>query len=173
MKLFLCVVVGVMLAASAAFAVDKGTIETGGSLDLHLKPSPYVFNADMYLLYYMNNMLGVGPFWSLEKMGKPEGASETPPTLYSLGAMGKLYLPMAYMNGKLTPFVEAGFGIISVQTTLTDTEHKGEFMMKVGFDYWLTDKWTVWCAYQGEKVFVTGSEFQSDIRVGIATFIMK
>jgi len=179
MKLSLCLVVCMLFGASVAVAgVGMGTIETGGSLDLHLSPSPWALNADMYLLYYMSNMLGIGPYWSLDKQGKAEGEEEAPPACYSLGAMAKLYPPVAYMNGRLTPFISAGFGIRTVDVydiehTEWTTEKKGEFMGKVGFDYWLTENWTVWTAFQADKVFIEDSDMMVSIRIGIATFITK
>jgi hypothetical protein len=173
MKLSLCLAVCIVFVASAAMAVEKGTIETGGGLDLHLSPSPWVLGANMHLLYYMNPMLGIGPYWWLQKSGKPEGAEDSPPTYYAIGALGKIYLPMAWREGKMTPFVEAGLGITTVPKGMNDTENKTEFMARVGFDYWLTDKWTVWTAYQADKVFIDGYDWQSSIKIGIATFLMK
>jgi len=172
MKLSLCLVVCMLFGASVAVAgVGMGTIETGGDLYLHLSPSPWFLAADMYLLYYMNNMLGVGPYWTLLKEGKPDGAEDSPPTQYAIGAMAKLYPPVAYMNGKLTPFISAGFGIVTVGSV--ETEKKAEFMGKVGFDYWLTENWTVWTAFQADKVFIEDFDMMSSIRIGIATFLMK
>ena len=183
MKLSLCLAVCVLFVASGAMAVEKGTIETGGGLDLHLSPSPWILDANMHLLYYMSPMLGIGPFWRLEKMGKEEGAADSPPTLYAIGALGKIYLPMALMAGKMTPFVEAGAGIATIEVMKTDefgiptgeldTENKMTFMGRGGFDYWLTDKWTVWTALQADKVFIDEYDLQWSIKVGIATFIMK
>jgi len=173
MKLSLCLAVCVLFVASGAMAVEKGTIETGGGLDFHLSPSPWVLDANMHLLYYISPMLGIGPWWDLYKMGKPEGAEDSPPTMYGIGALGKIYLPMAWMDGKATPFVEAGAGIRTIPTGEGDTESKTTFMARVGFDYWLTDKWTVWTAYQADKVFIDEYDWQSSIKVGIATFIMK
>jgi opacity protein-like surface antigen len=165
-----------LFVASGATALDIGTIETGGALDLHLSPEPWSLGANMYLVYYMMPMLGVGPYWSLHKQG--EVGSVSFPTLYSLGALGKLYLPMAYMEGKLTPYVAAGLGITSLEIydiakSEYTSETKSEFTARVGFDYWLTDKWTVWCAYYGDKVFADGYDFGSSIKVGVATFLMR
>jgi hypothetical protein len=177
MRLFAVLAVCVLFGVSTALAVEVGTIETGGGLDLHLSPSPWALGANMHLLYYLAPMLGVGPYWAVQMQGDVDDVSY--PTLYKLGAMGKIYLPMAYMEGKMTPFVEAAFGIFSNGVASTkedqayDTESKGEFMMRVGFDYWLTDKWTVWTAYQADKAFVDESDWQSSIKVGISTFLMK
>jgi len=181
MKLSLCLAVCVLFVASGAMAVEKGNIEVGGGLDLHLSPSPWVLDANMHLLYYMNPMLGVGPWWDLYKMGKPEGASDSPPTYYGIGAMGKIYLPMAWVGGKVTPFVEPALGLRAITKfdDATKTESKPVFMARVGFDYWLTDKWTVWVAYQADKLFADKDkypefkDFQSSIKIGIATFLMK
>jgi len=178
MRLFACVALCLLFGASTAFAVGVGTIETGGGLDLHLSPDPWSLDANMHLLYYISPMLGIGPYWSAEMQGDIEDVSY--PTLYSLGALGKLYLPMSYMEGRMTPFVMAGFGILSLPTYPSteegqayDTETKAKFTMRVGFDYWLTDKWTVWVAYHGDKPFVEDYDWQSSIKVGIATFLMK
>jgi hypothetical protein len=177
MKLSLCLVLCLVFgAAVSAGAVEKGTIETGGGADLHLSPSPWYLDAQMHLIYYINPMLGIGPYWSVAMQGDYEDVSY--PTLYGIGALGKLYLPMAYMDGRMTPFVMAGFGIMSMPIMSTDvdkaydTESKSKFMMRVGFDYWLTDKWTVWVGYQGDKVFVEESDWDSSVKLGISTFLM-
>jgi hypothetical protein len=95
--------------------------------------------------------------------------------------MGKIYLPMAWVGGKVTPFVEPALGLRAITKfdDATKTESKPVFMARVGFDYWLTDKWTVWVAYQADKLFADKDkypefkDFQSSIKIGIATFLMK
>lgn len=168
-----CLVFGVAVSASA---VEMGTIETGGGLDLHLSPEPWSLEANMHLLYYFSPMLGVGPYWSICKTGEVDDVSY--PTTWSLGGYGKLYLPMAYMEGKMTPFVMAGFGLFTLETYDMEesewtTENKAKFTMRVGFDYWLTENWTVWMGYQGDKAFVDDYDFQHSVKVGISTFITK
>ena len=183
MKLSLCLAVCVLFVASGAMAVEMGVIETGGSATFHLSPEPWQLNANMYLLYYMSNMLGIGPFWSLTKTGTYDVGDDKieTPTFYTVGAMGKIYLPIALMQGKMTPFVSAGFGLTAITKfdDETKTESKGTIEAKVGFDYWLTDKWTVWGAFEADKLMVDKDKYgdmgdwNSSFRVGIATFIMK
>jgi hypothetical protein len=178
MKLSLCIAVGLLFAASTAFAgVGIGTIETGGGVDLHLSPEPWSVDAQAHVIYYFMPMLGVGPYMALYKEGEVDDVSY--PTVYGIGALGKLYFPMSYKDGKLMPFVMAGFGIATLVGDYDPideewtTENKGHFMMRVGFDYWLTENWTVWTGYQGEKMFVDGYDWQSSVKLGISTFITK
>jgi hypothetical protein len=171
MRLFAVLGMCLLFGASVASAVEMGTIETGGSLDLRLSPSPWALDASMHLLYYMAPMLGVGPYFDVTKVEDVDAD-------YGIGAAGKLYLPMAYMNGKMTPYVMAGVGIVTVEVWDEDemelsTETKGNFMMRVGFDYWLTENWTVWTGYQGNKVFADDYDWQSYLRVGVSTFLTK
>jgi len=178
MKLSLCLAACMVFGiAASAGAVGMGTIETGGGADLHLSPEPWSIEANMHLIYFFSPMMGIGPYWSVMKMGKMEGEDEAPPMLYSLGALGKLYLPMVYMEGKMTPFVMAGFGIFTLETLNEDmewdTENKAKLMVRVGFDYWLTENWTVWTGYQLDKPFVDDADMMHSIKVGISTFIVK
>ncbi|MFH1220823.1 MAG: hypothetical protein V1694_10275 [Candidatus Eisenbacteria bacterium] len=100
--------------------------------------------------------------------------------------MAKLYPPVAYMDGKMTPFIQAGLGIRALDSAEpdagpTDTESKMLVSFKVGFDFWMTPSWTVWTAFQGDKMIVDNdkyfddygrdlSEFDSSIRIGFSHF---
>jgi len=180
----------VMTMATVSLAgVDKGTLETGFGGRIHLSPEPTEFHANFHVLYYMSQVLGIGPYIRLDKIGEFETDSITykPATYYGIGAMAKMYLPMVMADGKMTPFVAAAFGMKSVLKELemdTDaveekTETKPVFALKVGFDWWVTEDWTFWVAYHGRKLIADEDEYgdltdwQSDIEFGIATFITK
>jgi hypothetical protein len=204
MRLILLLSICVVLAASTAFAgLNPGTIETGFGGYFHISPEPWEIGANMHLLYFLSPMIGFGPYWNVQKTGDEEvdyGSVDTwtikHATHYGIGALGKMYLPMDLMGGRATPFVEAGFGIRTLSKpeepvvgTLAladfeeeeETETKPEFISRFGFDYWLTESWTIWAAYHGVKTFADEADgygpevtdFNSNIRLGIATFLTK
>lgn len=201
MRLILFLTISFVLAASTAFAgLNPGTIETGFGGHFHISPEPWEVGANMHLVYFPSPMIGFGPYWHIQKTGDIEVESGSTTTTYKsaaywgIGALGKMYLPMQMMGGRATPFAEAGFGIRTVcapeevigllmaDVEIEDeTETKPEFIVRLGFDYWLTEDWSIWVAYHGQKIFANKddgyteevTDFRSDIRIGIATFLMK
>ncbi len=192
--MFLTVALVAVTALGALAAPQQGTLETGLGGNIHLSPEPTQISAQMHLLYYLNQVLGVGPYWTVQWMGEYESESVTtkPAIHYGLGAMAKFYLPVVMAQGKISPYVAAGFGMKSIfkeyKTSGNEreeqTESKAEVVFRVGFDWWFTDDWTIWVAYQGSKLFVDSdtyfddfgndlSDMRSDIRVGISTFFTK
>ncbi|MGQ9602732.1 MAG: hypothetical protein ACUVUU_00805 [bacterium] len=159
-----------LMAVTTSFGFNPGTIEIGLGGDLHLSPEPSMISANMYMHYFMNPSLGIGPYFTFERIGETDSLKAL--TNYSIGAIAKFYLPMTMMQGKMTPFVRARFGINKVTVAGVD-ENKGEMAFQVGADYWMTDNWTLWFAYEGYKLFVEGSDLSHDIKFGIATFIVK
>lgn len=179
----------VTMATVSLAGTDVGTIETGFGGRIHLSPEPTEFYANMHVLYYLSQMLGFGPYVELDKIGEYDVGTTTykPATHYGIGAVAKMYLPMVMAEGKMTPFVAAAFGIKTVSQGYesdTDaweekTETKPIFNLRVGFDWWLTEDWTVWVAYRGKKLIADKDKYgdltdwQSDIEMGIGTFITK
>lgn len=166
-------IIGVAILAMAVgtcLAFNPGTIEIGLGGDFHLSPEPSMIYANMYMHYFINPSLGIGPYVTLMRIGETDYTEAE--TDYSLGAIAKFYLPMTMMEGKMTPFVRARFGITKV-TMMGEDETKGEMAFQVGADWWFTENWTIWFAYEGYKLFAEGSELSHDVKLGIATFIVK
>ncbi len=158
------------MAVAVSFGFEKGTIEIGAGGDFHLSPEPTMIFAQMYMHYFMNPSLGIGPYVNLIHIGETDFTESE--TDYSIGATAKFYLPMTFMEGKITPFVRARFGITKI-TVAGEDENKGEMAFQVGADWWITQNWTFWFAYEGYKVFVEDSDLSHDVKFGIATFIVK
>lgn len=167
------VIIGVailLMAVTTSFGFNPETIEIGLGGDSHLSPEPSVISANTHMHYFMNPSLGIGPYFKFMRIGETDHHEAE--TDYSIGATAKFYLPMTMMEGKMTPFVRAGFGITKV-TIAGEDENKGEMAFQVGADWWITEAWTVWFAYEGYKLFVEGSDLDHDIKFGVATFIVK
>jgi hypothetical protein len=191
-----------MLVAQACAGIGSGTIETSLGGNFNLSPEPWELNADMYLVYYLNPMLGIGPFWELQKMGdvdvmvEPEQGDPFECTCktkwhYRLGLFGKLYLPVTMAGGKLMPYVAGGAGIVSIPKPEAEwadpfeeeTENKTGYFGELSFDYWVADSWTLWAGIRGSKVSgdedtyfdMAGrdlTEFRTEILVGLSHFLM-
>jgi opacity protein-like surface antigen len=197
-----CIAAVVVLFGVQAFAgIGPGTIETGFGGNLHLSPEPWELTADMYLLYFISETLGFGPFWEVQKMGNIEDAvyfdgqdfvSGTYESAfhYRIGALAKMYLPVTFAEGKLTPYVMVGGGLVSLPKAewedpfKEETENKFGFVFELSADYWIADSWTIWAGYRGFKISGDAdtyydmigrdiTDFQSEILVGLSHFIMK
>ncbi len=193
MRYILFVALVLAIASTTLAAPTQGTIETGIGGNIHLSPDPTQIILQMYAIYYLNQMFGLGVLTEIQKTGEYESGSSKiqPATHYALSAFVKVYLPTAMAQGKMRPFVGGGFGLRNLPkgytgtTTLKEeTESKPEFGFRVGFDWWVTSDWTFWVTYHGSKIFVDSntyfdefgndlSDLRSDIRVGISTFITK
>lgn len=193
MRIFACSIVCLLIGTSAALAVGPGTIETGVGGMAHLSPEPWQISGRVHVVYFLMPIAGIGPYFNFTKCGdyEYEWAGETftekSATHFGLGALAKLYLPVAMMGGKLTPFVEGGLGMRTVTTgwEVTDatdeeeTELKMEVTARVGADYWIAPNWTIWFAFHGQKIFADEedifyedeADFQAELRLGVATFL--
>ncbi len=191
-----------VLAVQTWAGVGPGTIETSLGGTFHLSPEPWELNANMYLVYYLSPMLGFGPFWEVQKMGDMDVDAVTPAgdpiTVtykfswhYRVGLFGKMYLPVTMADGKFTPYIAAGFGLVSLpkpweewaDALEEETENKMGYFGELSFDYWMTDSWTIWGGIRGFKVSADEdtyfdmaerdlSEFQTQILVGVSHFLM-
>jgi hypothetical protein len=197
----LSIIAMLLLASTAIAGIGPGTVETGFGGMIHLSPEPWSIDANMHLVYYVNPAIGFGPYWMVSKIGDQEventGYDYTikHATHYALGGLVKVYLPLALgmmEPGGMMPFVEGGFGIRTLDkpgseympTQMDDveeeTETKPELIIRLGFDYWMTKNWSLWVAYHGSKILADEedfgqqvTDFRSDIRIGIATFLMR
>jgi hypothetical protein len=180
MRITISALVIIVLSAAYVWAgVGAGTIETSLGGNVHLSPEPWEINANMYLVYYLNPMFAIGPFWEVQKYGDIEvcedmcvqtGPDEWEPRTvegtfksswhYRIGLFGKFYLPIALAGGKLMPYVAAGGGIVSLPKPVSawddvfkeETETKFGYFGELSFDYWVTDSWTFWAGVRGFKV---------------------
>ena len=191
-----------LFLVATVFATDigPGAIETGFGGTFHLSPEPWQLTADMYLVYFISPMLGIGPFWQLEKTGDCDVCIEEMETdvtyksawHYQIGLLGKMYLPIVMAEGKLRPYLMAGFGMASLpkewtysgDTVEEKTESKPGMVFEVSFDYFVTDTWSLWAGYRGSKIFADEdtyfdmedrdmTDLQSSIQVGMSHFIMR
>jgi hypothetical protein len=185
----------VLLLAVQAFAgIGPGTIETSFGGSFHLSPEPWELTADMYLVYFLSETMGLGPFWEIQKTGDVETALGTCKCAwhYRLGALGKMYLPVTMAEGRMMPYVAAGVGIASLPKPDSEwedpfeeeTENKLGYFFEISFDYWMTDTWTLWAGYRGSKISgdadtyfdMAGrdmTDYQSQILIGVSHFLMK
>ena len=194
-KAILAGIVVLALAASVFAGVGPGTWEKTVGGRFHISPEPWELEANMYMVYYISPMVGIGPFFFIEKTGDWDYVSDsTGETFtyesawyYRFGGLVKIYLPVVLMGGKLTPYVAVGAGVATLPTLEVEdlfkeeTESKFAYFGEFSFDYWCTDSWTMWCGFRVSKV--TGdadtyyglygrepTDMRSEILIGISNF---
>ncbi|MFH1314231.1 MAG: hypothetical protein ABIJ00_13530 [Candidatus Eisenbacteria bacterium] len=197
-KAFLAGVMVLALAAPAFAGVGPGTMEKSLGGMFHLSPEPWELTGNMYLAYYVSPMVGIGPFFEIQKTGEMKDVvywtgtdfdtgTYKPATYYRFGGFVKVYLPVTMAGGKLTPYVAAGGGIVTMpkpqwdDRLVEETESKFGYFGEFSIDYWATDSWTIWAGLRVSKVSgdtdtyfdMYGRDFtdmRSQILVGISSF---
>jgi hypothetical protein len=198
-KAFLAGVVVLALATPVLAGIGPGTWEKSLGGMFHLSPEPWELDANTYMVYYISPMVGIGPFFEIQKTGdrdvvyaSPGGTGEETCTFesawhYKFGGLVKIYLPVVLAGGKITPYVAAGAGLASLPKAEWEDSMKEETESKFGYfgefslDYWVTDSWTIWCGFRASKV--TGdadtyfgmysrdlTDMRSQILIGISNF---